>query len=46
MPPIPLADNFDALREHYWGSVIAESADALGEFVKSTAIVGRGSSRK
>jgi len=43
---IPLADNFDSLREHYWGSVGAESADALREFVKSTALVGQPSSRK
>jgi len=34
---IPTAANFDKLREHYWGSVNAESADALRDFVKSTA---------
>ncbi|HZX56532.1 MAG TPA: CDP-glycerol glycerophosphotransferase family protein [Ilumatobacteraceae bacterium] len=36
---IPPAANFDDLREHYWGSVNAESADALREFVKSTALI-------
>jgi hypothetical protein len=43
---IPTGDNFDALREHYWGSVSAESANALREFVKSTALVGHASARK
>jgi CDP-glycerol glycerophosphotransferase (TagB/SpsB family) len=38
---IPLADNFIRLREHYWGSVNANSADALGEFIKSKAAAGR-----
>jgi hypothetical protein len=38
---IPIPDNFDSLREHYWGSVGAESADALREFVKSTALAGQ-----
>ena len=32
---IPLADNFDSLREYYWGSIDANSAGALHEFVKS-----------
>jgi len=37
---IPTPANFDKLREHYWGSLSAESADALREFVKSKTLPG------
>ena len=37
---IPLADNFIRLREHYWGSVSADSASELGAFIKSKALAG------
>ncbi|MEP7113235.1 MAG: CDP-glycerol glycerophosphotransferase family protein [Ilumatobacteraceae bacterium] len=38
---IPRADNFVRLREHYWGSVSANSADELGEFIKTKTLAGR-----
>ena len=37
----PRPDNYDALRKHYWGSADADSATAIGEFIKLKALGSR-----
>ena len=38
---MPRPDNYTTLREHYWGSADADSATAIGEFIKLKALGSR-----
>jgi CDP-glycerol glycerophosphotransferase (TagB/SpsB family) len=38
---IPRADNFERLREHYWGSMSPNSTDEIAEFIRSKNFVRR-----